>query len=388
VSLPAAHESGESGPHGGGEGGTALGVALEDLDVEVNVWHFDSISKLLVGINNRSVELGLDLGLEVGGGETKSGHEGSSVDGTDGGGGDLSEKLAALSAEGGDTVHVHEGCLDGLLTIDGDGNLQVAGGSGLTSGELSSACALDKHAAESDSLAGAVLGEDLWNEYSEVVSCDSNVQVLLEQVSQVKRVSGGEAGLEGSLDRVVGQVALGIFALGVVEGESGWCISRSLDVLSVEEGTVDTHLEDGVSCELWATDLSVVDSNASEEWDLLLAAIDLQVLVDLIVDHGDGGGLDLLDHLWDHSALKERDEDTGNLGNESSGELDINVIWIDGDSELLGIKLWSKLVGWGRWLGACVELDVDSSLVDLDVSLAVDVEEGPLVVEVGGQLDG
>jgi len=193
VSLPGAHESGESGPHGGGEGGAALDVALEDLDVEVNVWHLDSIGELLVGIDDSSVELGLDLGLEVGGGETKSGHERSSVDSSDSTSGDLSENLAVLGVEGGDTIHVHEGSLDGLLTVDGDSNLQIAGGSGLTSGERSSAWALDEHATESDSLSRAVLGEDLWNEYSEVVSSNCYVQVLLEQVSQVKRVAGGEA---------------------------------------------------------------------------------------------------------------------------------------------------------------------------------------------------
>jgi len=193
VSLPVAHEGGESGPHGGGEGGTALGVALEDLDVEVDVWNLDSVGELLVGISNCSVDLGLNLGLEVGGLDTKSGHERSGVDGADSGSGDLSEKLAVLGAEGGDTIHVHEGCLDSLLTIDGDSNLQIAGGSSLTSGELSSAWALDEHAAESDGLTRAVLGEDLWDEYSEVVSSNSNVQVLLEQVGQVKRVASGEA---------------------------------------------------------------------------------------------------------------------------------------------------------------------------------------------------
>jgi hypothetical protein len=158
-------------------------------------------------------------------------------------------------------------------------------------------------------------------------------------------------------------------------------------VLRVKEGAVDAHLENGASSELWAADLSVVSSNASKVWNLLLAAIDLQVLVDLIIDRGNGSGLDLLDHLWDNRVLKERDEDVGNLGNKSTGELDINVVWIDRDSELLGIKLWSELVSWGRWLCARVELDVDGGLVDLDVSLAVDVEDGPLVVEVGSKLD-
>lgn len=180
---------------------------------------------------------------------------------------------------------------------------------------------------------------------------------------------------------------MSVFALRVVESESGWCTSWRLGVLRVKEGTVDAHLEDGASGELRAANLSVVNGNASKVWDLLLAAIDLQVLVNLIIDQGNGSGLDLLDHLWDDSVLKEWDEDVGNLGNKSTGEFDVNIVWVDGDGELLGIKLWSKLVSWGRWLCARVKLNVDGGLVDLDVSLAVDVEDAPLVVEVGSHLE-
>jgi len=118
-----------------------------------------------------------------------------------------------------------------LLAVNSDSNLQIARGRCLTFGELSSACALDKLATESNCLIGSVLCEDLWDENAKVVSGHSHVQVLLEQISDVERVASGEGGLESSCNGVLSQVGLSIFALWIMDVESSWCGGWCLDAI-------------------------------------------------------------------------------------------------------------------------------------------------------------
>lgn len=171
-----------------------------------------------------------------------------------------------------------------------------------------------------------------------------------------------------------------------MEGESSWCHGWSLDMLRIEEGAVDAHLENVGIGELWAADLGVVSRDTAKVWNFFLATVDLEVLVNLSVDGRDGSGLNLLDQLWNHRVLEEWDENVGDLGNEAAGKCDVDIIWRDINGEFVRFKLWSELVGWRGLLRACVKLDVDGSLLDLDVSLTINADEAPLVVEVRGQL--
>jgi hypothetical protein len=273
-----------------------------------------------------------------------------------------------------------------LLIVNGDKDLQVTLGRCLTIGEACLAWFNDKFATEADSLAGTVLGEDLWNEYSKVVSGDSHIQVLREQVGDIERVTGGECGLECSGHGILSQVSLTIFAFWITDVESGWCGGWCFNMLRIKEGAIDAHLENVGIGELWAADLGVVSSDTAKIWNLFLAAIDLEILVNLCVDGGDGSGLNLLDQLWDHGVLEKWDENVGDLGDESTSKSDVDIVWRDIDGEFVGFKLWSELVTWRGLLSACVKLDVDGSLLDLDISLTINGDEAPLVVEVRGQL--
>lgn len=153
-------------------------------------------------------------------------------------------------------------------------------------------------------------------------------------------------------------------------------------MLRIEEGAVDAHLENVGIGELWAANLGVVSRDAAKVWNFFLATVDLEVLVNLSVDGRDGSGLNLLDQLWDHRVLEERDENVGDLGNEAAGKCDVDIIWRDINGEFVRFKLWSEFIGWRGLLSACVKLDVDGSLLDLDVSLTINADEAPLVVEV------
>ena len=127
--------------------------------------------------------------------------------------------------------------------------------------------------------------------------------------------------------------------------------------------------------ELWATDLGVVSSDTTKVWNFFLAAIDLEVLVNLSVDGSDSSGLNLIDQTWDHGALEEWDENAGDLSDKATSEFDINIVWIDVDGEFLGVKLWCELVAWSGCLCACVQFNIDGGLVNLNISLTIDRDE-------------
>jgi len=58
-------------------------------------------------------------------------------------------------------------------------------------------------------------------------------------------------------------------------------------------------LENVVSGELWASNLSVISGNASEEWDDFLISIDFEVVVDGGINKGLASGNSLVEDLWD-----------------------------------------------------------------------------------------
>jgi len=64
--------------------------------------------------------------------------------------------------------------------------------------------------------------------------------------------------------------------------------------------------------------LSIVESDSSKIWDLLLGTVKLEVLVNGGVDGIGSCGLNLCDDLRNDGALDEWDEDTSNLGDEGS----------------------------------------------------------------------
>lgn len=193
VVVPSAHEHGDLGPHGWRDSGTSHSVALGDHNIKVNNWYRDAGSQLLVGLSDNSVELRLNLSLELSGVDAKSGLKVFCLNGSNGNWRKLAKNLTRLSVDCGNSIQVGESGLNSLFLINGDGDLQIALGRCLTISEVDRAWTIDKLAGEANSLARSVLGEDLWDEHTEVICCHVDIQVLREEVGDVECVSGREA---------------------------------------------------------------------------------------------------------------------------------------------------------------------------------------------------
>ena len=192
--------------------------------------------------------------------------------------------------------------------------------------------------------------------------------------------------MEGGVEDVVGQISLEIFALWVSESEGGWGEFGWLNVLGIEEGTVESHGGNSIGADLDTVHLGVVESDSSEVWNNLLGTVQLQVLVDGGANSGFDGILKLSDNQWDEGALEEWDEDGSNLSDQSSGKFDIDVIWVNVNVDFTNSDHWSKLGGWGSWLSGGIELSIKVEFLDVDGSLTADrdkVLEGKVSVQFG-----
>lgn len=163
-----------------------------DFNVKVNDWHLNTSSQVLVGLSDGSVDLGLDLALKVSSINTKSGNEGGSLNCSNGNWCKNAEQKAILGIKRGGGIQFGESGLNSLLFVNSDSNLQITLSRCFTISEAHLAWASDKFAAEANCLAGAVLGEDLWDQDGEIVGSHGHVQVLLEKVGDVKCVTSGE----------------------------------------------------------------------------------------------------------------------------------------------------------------------------------------------------
>lgn len=98
----------------------------------------------------------------------------------------------------------------------------------------------------------------------------------------------------------MGSEDLSVFALWVMKGEGSWGSCWHLCVLGIEESSVDSHLEDVGSSELWSTNLGVISSNSSEEWNNFLISIKFEIVVDSGVNKGLTSGNSLVEDAWDN----------------------------------------------------------------------------------------
>lgn len=199
---------------------------------------------------------------------------------------------------------------------------------------------------------------------------------MLEEIGNVKSVTSEEARLEGGVQNVVGQIPLEIFTLWVSESEGGWGESGWLKVLSIEEGSVESHGGNSIGGDLdTLAHLGVVEGDTSEVWNNLLVSVQLQVLVDGSGNSGFDGVLKLSDNQWDKGALEEWDEDGSNLSDQSSGECDIDIIWVNINVNFTNCDHWSKLGGWGSRLGSHIELSIKVEFLNDNSSLTADLDK-------------
>jgi len=202
-------------------------------------------------------------------------------------------------------------------------------------------------------LSSSVLGEDFWNSDSEVVGGDGNVEELLEKGGNIKSVSGIESSNEVGVENVVSQVHLEGLAGWVSDRPDSWGDGESLWLLDVEEGSVHGKLEDGIGGDLWSVAvLSKVKGDSSKVWDGNLGAILGKVGIECGLNDMLDCTLNLGNDRWEERALDEWNENISNLGNKTSVELDINIVWVNVDVSLDDGKLWSKVGSWSSWLGA------------------------------------
>jgi len=89
--------------------------------------------------------------------------------------------------------------------------------------------------------------------------------------------------------------------------------------------------------------LRVISSNISELWDGDLSTILVDVSVDVSVNGANESLLDDLDDIRDDGALQVWDESSGDLGGESTGKGDIDVVWVNLDGRLLDLEKWCLL---------------------------------------------
>lgn len=106
-----------------------------------------------------------------------------------------------------DSLDVVEFSIDGLFTVNRNGNSKVKIKLVILWGHGDNTFLGDEFTFKSNSFSRSVFGKDLWNNKSEVVSGNSNVQ-FGEEIGEIKGVSSGESSLEESVKGILGEITL------------------------------------------------------------------------------------------------------------------------------------------------------------------------------------
>lgn len=85
-------------------------------------------------------------------------------------------------------------------------------------------------------------------------------------------------------------------------------------MVGIEEGSIEAHLEEIGRYDLWSSNLGVVSSDTSKEWNFLLDSIELKIVVNGGLNHGLCGRFNHADDLGKDAILEEWDQDLGNRG--------------------------------------------------------------------------
>lgn len=81
-----------------------------------------------------------------------------------------------------------------------------------------------------------------------------------------------------------------------------------------------------------------------------MIAIGLEVLIDSSFNESLGLGRDLVNDGWNDGALDQGDQNISDLGDEASGKLNIDIVWVHVNGQLLSGNFWCKFVRWSTWL--------------------------------------
>lgn len=388
VSFPLVHGFTELGPECLAESDTSWQVFLIEVDLDVadldssNFWDDDSSLKKDIKFGDVGVNSSLEKSLKLSWGKSEGSLE-SSTDSSGGGFTNITEDLASGWGDNGLGSSILEGSENSNLLVDGAGDLKGSS-DGLSSGvHGGGGWGLNEFSSELNCDSLSVLGENWWDKNTEVISSNSDVQELGEDLGDIKGVSGGESRCEKRVNSVLGSEELSGFAFWVMKGEGSWWSSWHTWVFGIEECSIHSHLENVVSGELWASNLSVISGNASEEWDDFLISIDFEVVIDGGINKGLASGNSLVEDLWDDCALEKRDQQVGDLGDEAwAWKGDVNVLWVEVDSKFSTLNTWGKFTWWGSGLSTNVDISINSEFLDVDMNLTVDGEEEVFVMEI------
>lgn len=125
-----------------------------------------------------------------------------------------------------------------------------------------------------DGLSSSILGHELWNDSTELISGNGEVEVVAQEVSNVQGISSLESTLESGVEGIVGEVSLEHLALWISWGPGGWGVSGLGNILSIEEGAVNNHGEDLVGRDLrTSSHLSEIESNTGKVWNSSLSTV-------------------------------------------------------------------------------------------------------------------
>jgi len=215
----------------------------------------------------------------------------------------------------------------------------------------------------------------LWNKYSHIFSLDGDVQELVEESGNVKGVSSVESGSEQGIEDVVGEVSLDRFSGCVMVAESSWDKLVVYRVFGIEEGSVEIHGEDRVSRNLWSSELTVVECDSSKVWNSNLGAVFGEVSIKGGLDFFLDESIDLFDDDWDQRALNEWNNDGSNIGNGTSAQFDVDIVWVDEDGALNNCEFWSFCGGWSSLLGGKSNFDINNDILDCNIGLTIEGDE-------------
>lgn len=156
--------------------------------------------------------------------------------------GEVSNNESVFHVDEGSCEDVVESSSDGVGALNTDGSFKTSGDGGKSWDNCGVGIFVAELSSDGNGLSGSVDSQDLWDSVSHVISGKGKVKELIEEVGDVKSVSSVVSRLESGVDSVLGGINLEGFFGWVTEWEWDSLFGVGLWCISVEEGSVDGHL--------------------------------------------------------------------------------------------------------------------------------------------------
>lgn len=127
--------------------------------------------------------------------------------------------------------------------------------------------------------------------------------------------------------------------------------------------------------------MTIVNGDTGKVWNREIGAIFIKVCIDLRQQLTLDGFLNLFDDLWDQSSLNEWNENTSDFADKTSGELDVNMFWINVNIDFWNSNFGSKVFDSMSFLSANISFKINPNISHFDVSFTMDCKD-KLVLEI------